>query len=80
MNDELKELIFSRTGCCRNCGYCTQTDKTGKRKSVTVQLEYNGEKFNKCPLYPSLAWDKLNKKTVSIIKDLFCFAENTIYN
>jgi C4-type Zn-finger protein len=38
MNEELKELVFTRTGVCKNCGYCTQTDKTGKRKPVPYIL------------------------------------------
>lgn len=78
MNEELKELILARTGNCRNCGYCTQTDKTGKRKPVAVQIEYHEEIVDKCPLYPYLAWNKLNENTVSIIKDLFTYAVKTI--
>lgn len=75
MNEELKELIFARTGNCRNCGYCTQTDKTGKRKLVAIHIEYHEEIVDKCPLYPYLVWNELNENTVSVIKDLFTFAE-----
>lgn len=78
MNEELKELVFVRTGTCSNCGYCTQTDKTGKRKSVAVHIEYHEEIVDKCPLYPYLVWNRLDEKTVSVIKDLFAFAENAI--
>jgi hypothetical protein len=79
MDDELKEFVLSRTKNCDGCGYCTQTDKTGKRKPLTVGLEHKGEAFNKCPLYPALSWNSLDEKAISEIKKLYAFAEDTFY-
>lgn len=75
MNHELKELTFSRMKNCDGCGYCTQTDKTGKRKSLVMDLECDGNKSGKCPLFPNLTWRNIDKKEVEKIKGLFDFAE-----
>ncbi len=75
MNYQLKELTFSRTKNCDNCGYCTQMDKTGKRMPLTLDLEYNGNKLGKCPLFPNLTWRYIDKKEIDNIKELFDFAE-----
>jgi hypothetical protein len=79
MNHELKELIFSRTKNCDSCGYCTQMDKTGMRKPLSLGLEYNGVKLEKCPLFPNLTWRYIDKKEVEHIKGLFDLAENIVY-
>lgn len=80
MDDELKQFFFSRTNVCTGCGYCTQTDKTGKRKPLSVQIEFNGEIADKCPLYPNLGWASLDGNTLSLIKKIYAFAEETLYN
>lgn len=79
MDDELKALVFNRTKICDGCGYCTQTDKTGKRPRLTMSLELNGETLPKCPLFPSLVWGGVNEKMITIVKKLFNFAENVLY-
>lgn len=75
MIHELKELTFSRMKNCDGCGYCTQMDKTGKRKSLVMDLECDGTKSGKCPLFPNLTWRNIDKKEVEKIKGLFDFAE-----
>lgn len=52
MDDELKGFIIERTKTCDGCGYCTQTDKTGKRQRLAVPLVFRGETLVKCPLFP----------------------------
>ncbi len=79
MDEELKEFIFARIGKCSGCGYCTQTDKSGKRKRLAVALEMDGEVIGKCPLYPNLGWDRLDENAVYMIKKLLDFAEETLY-
>lgn len=78
MDDELKNLAFSRTKKCDGCGYCTQTDKTGKRKPLVMLIEYNGQKVGKCPLYPNLTWRYIDKKEVKVIKKLYDFGETVL--
>ena len=75
MHNDLKELTFSRTKNCDNCGYCTQMDKTGKRRPLALELEYNGSKIAKCPLFPNLTWRYIDKKEVDKIEGLFDFSE-----
>ncbi len=79
MDEELKEFIFSRTKTCDACGYCTQTDKSGKRKRLVTALEAKGEVAGKCPLYPNLGWDRLDENAVYMIKKLLDFAEEVLY-
>ncbi len=76
MNQELKELIFSRTKNCDGCGYCTQMDKTGKRLPLALELEFNSNRSMKCPLFPNLSWRYIDKLETDKIKVLFDFAEN----
>jgi hypothetical protein len=52
LEDPVKKMIVERTKHCNNCGYCTQTDKTGKRKPLTVPISYEGKRYGLCPLYP----------------------------
>lgn len=76
MDDELKDMVFNKTKTCDGCGYCVQTDKTGKRPKLAQRLEFNGVAKLKCPLFPSFEWDKVNIKMISKVKMLFDFAEN----
>lgn len=78
MGEHLKQLIISRTKTCDNCGYCTQLDKTGKRQKLALDLSLNDESFNKCPLYPNLNWNYIDKEELKTIKQLFEFAESIL--
>lgn len=75
MDNDLKNLTYTRLKVCDGCGYCTQTDKTGKRKPVCMKLTYNGETKNKCPLYPWFVWNDIDEVTMRSIIKLFEFAE-----
>lgn len=79
MDDELKTLVFSRTKICDGCGYCTQTDRSGKRKRLAVTLELDGERKSKCPLFPSFVWDNANEEMIKTVKKLFDFSEGILY-
>ncbi len=76
MNTELQEFVFNRLKNCDNCGYCTQTDKTGKRKKLAMNLKCHGMLSNKCPLYPNLKWNSMNETELTRIQELFSFAES----
>ncbi len=78
MDDELKDMVFNKTKTCDGCGYCVQTDKTGKRPKLAQCLELNGVKKPKCPLFPSFGWDNVNMKMISKVKKLFDFAESVV--
>lgn len=78
MDNELKDMTFSRTKKCDGCGYCTQLDKTGKRKPLALTLEYNGQKAEKCPLFPNLTWRLIDEREVNAIIRLFDFSNSFI--
>lgn len=76
LDDDLRQLIFSRTKKCDNCGYCTQMDKT--RNSLATVLSYNGESANKCPLFPNLNYINMDEKTIADLKKLFSYTERVV--
>lgn len=78
MDTELKALVFHRTKICDGCGYCTQTDKTGKRPRLAIKLELDGETQPKCPLFPSFTWGKVSESMIGTVKKLFDFAESVL--
>ncbi len=78
MDAELKDMVFNRTKICDGCGYCTQTDKAGKRPRLTQVLELNDDIKPKCPFFPSFVWGSLNKEVISKVKKLFDFAESVL--
>ncbi len=47
MNEKVKSFVINTSKKCDNCGYCVQTDKTGKRPLVFFTVE----EFNICPLF-----------------------------
>jgi len=73
------ELCYTRTKVCDNCGYCTQTDKSGKRLKLALPLKYPGGVTSKCPLWPWFTWNELDKGSIEKIKKLFLFAEEKLY-
>lgn len=78
MDTTLKDMVYNKTKTCDGCGYCTQTDKTGKRPRLAQVLEWNGNKKPKCPLFPSFVWDKADDKMIDIVTKLFDFSENAV--
>jgi hypothetical protein len=79
MDDELKALVFYRTKICDGCGYCNQTDKTGKRPRLALSLTLNGKTLSKCPLYPALVWHNVDEAMIAVVKKLYDFANDTLY-
>jgi hypothetical protein len=79
MDDELKALVFDRTKTCDGCGYCIQTDKTGKHPRLALPLEFNGKTLLKCPLFPVIAWNNTDETMIRIVKELYDLAEDTLY-
>jgi hypothetical protein len=51
MEPSLKDFVIQYAKKCDHCRYCTQTDKTGKRKELAISVIHNGE-YHICPLYP----------------------------
>lgn len=75
LDDSLKEIIFHSLKTCDGCGYCTQTDKTGKRATLAENIVFGTESALKCPLYPDLQWYELNWTIVGQMIGLFELSE-----
>ncbi len=76
MEDRLKEFVISKTKQCNNCGYCTQTDKTGTRKMQYTTVSYKGE-YNLCQLYPGFTyvWTRIDENTANNIMAFLSFID-----
>jgi hypothetical protein len=79
MEYALKELCFIRTKVCDNCGYCTQTDKSGRRQKLALPLKYPDGEMLKCPLWPWFSWNEIDSETIAKMERLFLFAEEKLY-
>lgn len=75
MEVDLKQLVFPRLKTCDHCGYCTQTDKTGKRPILALELRNENVTLNKCPLYPNFTWNNIEEKEFASMIKLFEFSE-----
>ncbi len=56
-DEETRAFVFGRLKTCDGCGYCTQTDKTGRRPRLCAELVSGGETALKCPLFPWFTWN-----------------------
>ena len=78
MNSELQKFVFGRLKNCDNCGYCTQTDKSGKRPCLALELTCDGDTIRKCPLYPNLTWNYFDSNDLNNMIRLFEFSESML--
>ena len=78
MEKELQTFVFGRLKTCDHCGYCTQTDKSGKRPCLAMDLSCNGETLSKCPLYPNLTWNDMNANDLNRMLSLFELSESLL--
>jgi hypothetical protein len=72
MPGRVKALVWSHTKKCDDCGYCTQTDKTGKRLPLHVPVTYGGEAARLCPLYPGFSFT-FERLTPDLCEDVLAF-------
>lgn len=77
-DDALKRFVLSHLKTCDGCGYCNQTDKTGKRPRLTMQLTCDGKASGKCPLYPWFVWNDMQESDLAHMRTLFDMAEKAI--
>lgn len=78
MDEDLKTLVFYRTKNCDDCGYCNQTDKTGKRPKLALNLKLKEQMHLKCPLFPGFVWFDTDEEMINIVKKFFDFSEATL--
>jgi len=51
-SNNLQKFIIQHAKKCDNCRYCTQTDKSGKRPQLYIDVFHEGAAYRICPLYP----------------------------
>lgn len=78
MSPCLQGFIFDRLKDCDDCGYCTQTDKSGKRKPVHLTLERGGKASLKCPLYPRFGFGEITEEISDNMIQIFALADTGV--
>lgn len=75
---EMRKFIFNRLNNCSDCGYCTQTDKSGKKQKLAKLFEIDGESKLKCPLFPNFVFSEINMDEFSKMEILLTKTENVV--
>ena len=79
MPDQVKTFVVQHTKHCDACGYCTQTDKTGKRPRAFMTVEHNG-KHALCTMFPGFGytWQSLDEAVAADIQTFLIFTDETL--
>lgn len=79
MSDQVKAFVVQQTKHCDDCGFCTQTDKTGKRPRAFVPVEHNGA-HALCTMFPGFqySWQTLGDAEAADIGAFLAFTDETL--
>jgi hypothetical protein len=79
MPDRTKGFVVRHTKHCDSCGYCTQTDKTGKRPRSCQTVEHNGL-HELCLMFPGFGytWQRLDDALALDIRTFLAFADDVL--
>jgi hypothetical protein len=79
MPNQTRDFVVRHTKHCDSCGYCTQTDKTGKRKPAFLTVEHNGQ-HDLCLMFPGFGytWQELDDSLASDIRAFLTFVDDTL--
>ncbi len=58
---EMQEHFIEICKRCSGCKYCT---KGGKNKMFTVNVQFGGEKYHLCPMFPQHEWASLDQALI----------------
>lgn len=56
MGETLQSFVMERARRCDGCGYCVQTDKTGKKPRACVPIEHGGATHSLCTYFPGFSY------------------------
>lgn len=75
MQEDVRAMVCAKGKECDGCGYCIQTDKTGKRPRAFVPVSHGGKTYALCTMFPGFGfwYDELNARNVSEIIGLLEF-------
>ncbi|HOU16173.1 MAG TPA: hypothetical protein PKZ84_23975 [Anaerolineae bacterium] len=79
MPEQVKAFVVQHTKHCDTCGYCTQTDKTGKRPRAFMTVEYNGQ-HALCTMFPGFGytWQNLDETVAADIQAFLTFTDEVL--
>ncbi len=79
MPEQVQGFVVRHTKHCDRCGYCTQTDKTGKRPRACLTVEHNGP-HELCLMFPGFGytWQRLDEPVASDIRAFLVFVDGTL--
>ncbi|MBN1935433.1 MAG: hypothetical protein JW934_12265, partial [Anaerolineae bacterium] len=79
MPKQVRDFVVRHTKHCDNCGYCTQTDKTGKRKPAFLTVERNGT-HDLCLMFPGFGytWQQVDGSLALDIRAFLAFVDDTL--
>lgn len=74
-DQDLQQFVFTRLKNCDSCGYCIQTDKSGKRQKICRIMTCGDISEQKCPLFPNFTFNFCKPRDMQYMKKLFQYAE-----
>jgi hypothetical protein len=79
MDERLRGFVVAQTKHCDNCGYCTQTDKTGARQKAYAAVEHNG-RHALCTMFPGFTytWNRLDRGIAEGIIGFLIFTDKVL--
>lgn len=77
MDDALQAFVMRQTKQCDICGYCTQTDKTGRRPPANTVVSHLGKEYAMCTYFPGYAysWQRIDGALVDQIIAMLAFMD-----
>jgi hypothetical protein len=79
MPEQTQAFVVRQTKHCDRCGYCTQTDKTGKRPRAFLTVDYDGP-HELCLMFPGFGytWQSVDDAVASDIASFLTFTDDTL--
>jgi hypothetical protein len=77
MSPDLKDFVWLHCKHCDNCGYCTQTNKSGKRQAACIKTTCRQGTARLCTLYPGFysTFEQLDEKLYDNITEYLAFMD-----
>lgn len=78
MNDKVKSFVVNTTKKCDDCGYCVQTDKSGKRAKAYIMVD----EFELCPLFCGFQyrWKKVDVTLAENMIEMLQFIDEIFHD
>lgn len=77
MSGDVKDFVVQHTKRCDGCGYCVQTDKTGKRPPACIPVAYEQTDYKLCPYFPgyTFCWSSVDEPLADQIIAFLAFMD-----